>query len=146
MTELASVLIGVGIGGLVTGGINLALQVRGERRELRAVARLMLQELSGTGEMIRSALDRDDRRFIDDEPNEDAWDRHQLLLARHLSDDDWDTVALGYGEAAVLTVLVDAEDASHWRDDANGSLGCIDAACSILQGRAHRKGWEQPDL
>lgn len=104
-------LLGVVTGALITGGINYALQVRRERREVRAVARLMLHELGSTGDSVQFALDNDNPRVLFDEPSEREWKRHHLLLARHLSDDNWDTVALGYGEAGVLTVLVDGEDA-----------------------------------
>jgi hypothetical protein len=108
-------LIGVIIGALITGGVSYALQVRLERRELRAVARLMLQEL-GSADLIRFALDRDDRQLLDDEPIEDEWKRHHLLLARHLPDDDWDAVALGYGERmVVLSLLVGEENADSGR-------------------------------
>jgi hypothetical protein len=79
------------VGALLTGELNHALQVRGERREVRAVVRLM--------------------------------------RARHVSDDDWDAVALGYGEATVLTVLVDeAHVDPRCRDDAQRALTCIGAA------------------
>jgi hypothetical protein len=125
-------LIGVIIGALITGGVSYALQVRLERRELRAVARLMLQELGGSADLIRFALDRDDRQLLDDEPIEDEWKRHHLLLARHLPDDDWDAVALGYGERmVVLSLLVGEENADYWQEDATRALGRVDAACEV---------------
>jgi hypothetical protein len=140
-------LIGVIIGALITGGVSYALQVRLERRELRAVARLMLQELSGSADLIRFALDRDDRQLLDDEPIEDEWKRHHLLLARHLPDDDWDAVALGYGERmVVLSLLVGEENADYWQEDATRALGRVDAACEVLRTRAHRTRWHQPGL
>jgi hypothetical protein len=146
MTAAVFGLIGVVIGALITGGTNYFLQVRAERREVRAVARLMLQDLSGSADLIRFALDRDEPQLLEDSFNEEEWKRHHLLLARHLSDDEWDAVALGYGERMVLTLLVDEENAAQRQDDALRALGCVDAACQVLRAHAHRKGWEQPDL
>jgi hypothetical protein len=136
-------LIGVIVGALITGGITYALQVRAERRELRAVARLMLQELDGGAHLIRFAVDRHDRALLEDAPNEREWKRHHLLLARHLPDDQWDAVALAYGERAVLSYLADEEN-PEWLDDARRILPLIDAGIKVLRAHAHRKGWEQP--
>ena len=111
------------------------------------MARLMLQELSGTASSIRFALDRNVRGALEDEPSEREWKRHHLLLARHLSDDEWDAVALAYGESAVLPLLLDDEHyPGQWQEDAKRIVGSVDAGCQILRSRAHRVGWEQPDL
>lgn len=140
MTAAIFGLIGVVIGALITGGTNYALQVRAERREIRAAARLMLQELTNTGAAIRYALALNDRRMLEHAAHQDQWNRHHLLLARHLSDDEWDTVALGYGEGSVVTLMFDDRQENEWQDDAREILGHVDAGCRVLLARAHRNG------
>jgi hypothetical protein len=82
MTAAIFGLIGVVIGALITGGTNDALQVRAERRELRAAARLMLQELTDTGAAIRYALELRDREFLRGATHEDDRSRVGALLVR----------------------------------------------------------------
>jgi len=122
MTAAIFGLIGVVIGALITGGTNYVLQVRAERREIRAAARLMLQELANTGSAIRYALKLNDREFLRGATHEDEWHRHHMLLARHLSDEEWDAVALGYGEGATAHTLLDGLQADQWQPEAEEIL------------------------
>ena len=79
MTAAIFGLVGVVIGALITGGTNYVLQVRAERREIRAAARLMLQELTNTGDAIRYAIKLNDREFVAGATSEREWERHHLL-------------------------------------------------------------------
>ena len=137
MTAAIFGLIGVVIGSLITGGTNYVLQVRAERREIRAAARLTLQELSNTAFALRFALDRNDRLVLESAAHAEQWNRHGLLLARHLSDQEWDAVALGYGEGGTAELL-DGQD--EWRADAEAILIHVDEACKILRGRLTARG------
>ena len=140
MTAAVFGLVGVVIGALITGGTNYVLQVRAERREIRAAARLMLQELTNTGAAIRYAIELDDREFLRGATSEDEWRTHHLLLARHLSDEEWDAVALGYGEGTVALVLVDGLQPDEWQAKAREIADIVDDGCRVLLTRAHRKG------
>jgi hypothetical protein len=133
-------LIGVIIGALITGGTNYVLQVRAERREIRAAARLMLQELTNTGDAIRYAVKLDEREFLQSATREDEWKRHHLFLARHLSDEEWDAVALAYGEGTVALLLLEGFQADEWQAEAQEIAEHVDAGCNVLLARAHKKG------
>jgi hypothetical protein len=133
-------LVGVVIGALITGGTNYVLQVRAERREIRAAARLMLQELTNTGAAIRYAIELNDREFLRGATSEDEWNRHHLFLARHLSDEEWDAVALAYGKGTVALVLLDGFQADQWQPKAQEIADIVDEGCHVLLARAHKKG------
>ncbi len=140
MTAAIFGLIGVIIGALITGGTSYVLQVRAERREIRAAARLMLQELTNTGDAIRYAIKLNQREFLHGATWEDEWKRHHLLLARHLSDEEWDAVALAYGEGTVALVLLDGLQADQWQPTAKEIADTVDAGCRVLLTRAHKRG------
>src|SRR5215207_675291 len=115
MTAAIFGLIGVMVGAAITGGTTYVLQVRAEQREIRAAARLMLQELTNTGDAIRYAIKLNDREFLRGATSEDEWKRHHLLLARHLSDEEWDAVALAYGEGTPALVILEGLEADDWQ-------------------------------
>lgn len=140
MTAAIFGLVGVVIGALITGGTNYMLQVRAEQREVRAAARLMLQELTNTGDAIRYALALDNHEFLRGVASEDEWKRHHLLLARHLSDEEWDAVALGYGEGTAALVLLERLEHDEWQAEAKEIAANVEAGCKVLFERAHKKG------
>jgi hypothetical protein len=133
-------LIGVVIGALITGGTNYVLQVRAERREIRAAARLTLQELTNTGDAIRIAIRLNNREFLRGSTSEDEWKRHHLFLARHLSDEEWDTVAFAYGEGTVVLVVLEGLENDEWQAEARKIADRVDEGCKVLLARAHKKG------
>ena len=142
MTAAIFGLVGVVIGALITGGTNYVLQVRAERREIRAAARLMLQELTNSGDAIRYAIKLNDREFLHGATSENEWNRHHLFLARHLSDEEWDAVALAYGEGTVVVALIEGLQADEWQSTAREIADGVDEGCRVLRARAHRKGWD----
>ena len=100
----------------------------------------MLQELTNTGDAIRYAIKLNDREFLRGAPSEDEWKRHHLLLARHLSDEEWDAVALAYGEGTPALVMLEGLQADEWHADAREIIDHVDQGCRVLLTRAHRKG------
>jgi hypothetical protein len=138
-------LVGVVIGALITGGTNYALQVRAERRELRAAARMMLQELSNTSAALGFAVEHDQRGILEHALDESQWTPHHLLLARHLPDDDRDVVALAYGEAATAALMSEGDPATQWRAEVREILARVEEGCRVLRARAHRGGWSPPE-
>jgi hypothetical protein len=141
VTAAIFTLAGVITGALITGGTQFALQVRAEKREIRAAARLMLNELANTAFTFRYALENSNRWLLEHAADEEEWVRHHLLLARHLSSDEWDAVALGYGEAGATTLLAQGDDADEqWQTAVRETLVHVDEACRVLRARAHGEG------
>jgi hypothetical protein len=102
----------------------------------------MLQELTNTGDAIREAIKMNSRNFLQDATNEDEWKRHHLFLARHLSDEEWDAVALAYGEGMAALALLEFGD--RWQARALEIADLVDAGCKVLFARAHKEGFEPP--
>lgn len=61
-------------------------------------------------------------------------------LPVHLSDEEWDAVALGYGEGVVASTLLEGLSADEWRREAQEILENVDKGCKVLLTRAHKKG------
>jgi hypothetical protein len=115
-------LLGVVIGGLVSGGVAYFLARRNDAQSKRASARLVLteiQNLAFTIDRLRLAaqswLRRDEhdllvfdpaywqqrwRRLVEelDDLTHPQWSEHQGLLARYLPNDAWDAVSRVYVE------------------------------------------------
>jgi hypothetical protein len=94
MTEAIFGLVGVVVGGLLTGLTQAWQQRRAARAEMRAGARLISAELSvlevklgryGDGESGRPEL-----------PAVVDWPEHRAVIARELDRDDWVMVARAY--------------------------------------------------
>ncbi len=95
MTEAAFGLIGVIIGGLLTGGVEYVMEKRREQRELRAVARLLAEQLRGAIAFIHAEL-----MPVENDPSiafatleTDAWREKRGVLASALPNDEWQGVA-----------------------------------------------------
>jgi hypothetical protein len=96
------VLAGVVVGGLVTGGVNLVLEVRRERSSAQVALRLLDVELAIAGAMADSILENGRWASWNFERAHRAWDEYQADAARVLSVDEWTKVSMGfYGVDAV---------------------------------------------
>jgi hypothetical protein len=94
-------LVGVVIGGLVTGGVQLFLDSRREQREVQRARRLVGAELRDAAYLYAAIAGADEWP----EPgghDEDyvlstaAWDEHRTHLALALDDELWDQLANNY--------------------------------------------------
>jgi hypothetical protein len=91
-------LIGVIVGGSLTGIVNLLLERRRERAELRAVVRLLQVELDDPKRRLTFNLHNGRWGSLAIEPfPTNILDEYQLLLARLLKDDPWERVREAYG-------------------------------------------------
>jgi hypothetical protein len=97
MTEAIFGLIGVIIGGLISGGINLFLQQRKERLSAKVSARLVRDDLYLAACWIEDAVTEGEWEYGSDRKiNEQAWNDHRAQLAAVLAYDDYASVGLAY--------------------------------------------------
>jgi hypothetical protein len=104
-------LIGVLVGGLLTGASQWWQTHQARQLKKRAAARLVLEELADTYAVVRAALGNSDETTAASALREDldsglltdsAWKEHRPLLAEELPDDDWRVLADAYFEIREL--------------------------------------------
>jgi hypothetical protein len=77
--------VGVTVDALLTGSVSYFLHVRDERRELRAVARVLDEELASAATLLEAAPATGVWKIYSDRPVRSVVrQEHKLLLARHL--------------------------------------------------------------
>ena len=97
MIEAIFGLVGVVIGGVLTGGINYFLESRREQRAIRAAARLVKVELGVNHHELTNL--RVAEKWLSDRPfSTKEWNKHRDLLASALSVDAWDVITKAYDE------------------------------------------------
>jgi hypothetical protein len=57
-----------------------------------------------------------------------------------ISDEEWDAVALGYGEGTAALVLLERLEHDEWQAEAKEIAANVEAGCKVLFERAHKKG------
>jgi hypothetical protein len=90
------VLAGVVIGGLMTGGVNYALERRREQASARVALRLLDVELAIAAASSDSILKDGRWSSWNFERAHRAWDEYRADAARVLSTDDWTKVSMGF--------------------------------------------------
>ena len=96
MTAAIFGLLGVVVGGLVTGGVDYVMARRREKAELRQSTRLVADELHSLWLVVDLILERG-QSPPERLPGEDAellfstgsWDAHKAVLARALRQEQW---------------------------------------------------------
>ena len=137
-------LVGVLLGVLAGGVVTFWLRRREQRAELRAVARLLVEDLVGTADYLLFVIDTRRWRFLPEDAaasvNPEAWDEHHLLVARELTDDrQWRTVAEAFRLGRVAGFLVagamdHADKERHGRD----LVEKLRAGADVLRPLAYR--------
>lgn len=103
MTNAIFSLIGVVIGGLLTGAVQSFQQRRSDRAQLRAASRLLSAELSEQHVFLASLTNQDSAQAsMTDLPAISAWPDYRPLMARLLDDEAWQAVARAYVELGLL--------------------------------------------
>src|SRR4051794_25968997 len=96
MTEAIFGLVGVVIGGVLSGGVTLWVERVRERRGARSAARLVHYELIRVVSQLGVALDlRSPLPFVERFPTE-AWRELRPVLARTLDTETWGAVLSAY--------------------------------------------------
>lgn len=92
ITPIAT-LIAVMAGALLAGWIQHLATKRAESGDAKAAARIIQSEISAAASRVREAATDDHRWFEFNTVALAAWPEFQGVLARHLTDDEWDDVA-----------------------------------------------------
>jgi hypothetical protein len=92
-------LVGVVLGGLLSGGVTYIMERRREQHETRAASRLLAEELRRAISFIHGVLrpiegDWQSRAFA--ELDLDVWKQNRALLASALREDAWTDVASAF--------------------------------------------------
>jgi hypothetical protein len=92
-------LVGVVLGGLLSGGVTYVMERRREQRETRAAARLLAEELRRAISFIHGVLrpvesDWQSRAFA--ELDLEVWKQNRALLASALAEETWTDVASAF--------------------------------------------------
>jgi hypothetical protein len=95
-------LVGVIVGGLLTGGVQAFQQRRTERAESRAAARLLSAELSEQHVFLDTLIKQASTSTNQDLPPISAWSEYRAIMARQLDDDPWTAVAGAYVELSLF--------------------------------------------
>jgi hypothetical protein len=142
-------LIGVLLGAAAAGGLTYVMRRRDERGELRAVARVLVEELASTAGYLLHVIDGRQWSWLPGDAaasvQPDAWQEHHLLIARHVTDDrDWRTVAEAFRLGRVAGLLV-AGCIEHAEKDRYGRelVAKLRAGADVLRPLAYRDGAER---
>ena len=98
MTEAIFGLVGVIVGALVTGGVQYAQARQEERLNVRALSRVLADDLSGAAAVLADALESDDLENVGQLLSRvrlDTWDDNKLTFARLFTAAEWRRVSLG---------------------------------------------------
>jgi hypothetical protein len=149
VSDVALALISGLAGAVLVGGVEFGLRRRDDHAELRAAARLVLEELR----LMASTLDTVLRRpellpTLDRERSpirrDAAWQENKLALARLVRRDiEWHTIRTAYGAARVIAT--EEEPDQRWEDIEVGRESVRDAI-AILERRMQswwRRGWRR---
>jgi hypothetical protein len=95
-------LIGVIVGGLLTGAVQAFQEGRSQRILSRAAARLLSAELSVQQELLRKGATGESAEPVSDEmPAVSDWPEYRAVMARALDDETWIAVAGAYAELVI---------------------------------------------
>jgi hypothetical protein len=132
MSEAVIGLVGVVIGGLLTGGVNFLLEHRREKRSGQAASRLVHAALTSTTTFVEASLV--ERMWMGD-PREgladDVWVEHRNAIAEAPAFDGWYPVSLAWSfitQLRRLTELFDegpGDDPMQERDEEFFRLGLL---------------------
>lgn len=132
MSEAVIGLVGVVIGGLLTGGVNYLLERRREKRSGQAAARLVHAALTNASTFIEASLV--ERMWMGDPRQglaDDVWIEHRNGIAEAPAFDGWYPVSLAWGfitQLRRLTELFDegpGDDPMQERDEEFFRLGLL---------------------
>lgn len=88
-------LAGVIIGGILAGAVQMVVQRRAERRDVRVSCRLLLYELILAVGLTQGAMATDThpaealKQQLNDADLNEVWTQHRTTLAAELNDEDW---------------------------------------------------------
>lgn len=157
MTTAIVGLVGVLLGGLLSGLVNLGLEKRREQRAAQASSRLLEEQL----EPIVGALYRLRAGLISDQDAEvsfaaerlqqysfTAWERERTLLAGAYPAPDWYTVMEAHVDLArLIDEIAEGSELglSNWRESAvPEDIQRIESACQQALGTLGRWGGNKP--
>jgi hypothetical protein len=112
VTEAVFGLLGVVVGGVLTGGVNLWLERRREAAEARAARRLLRAEVSDALAGVERALDEGKWPIAWKKTWAQSWSTYRRPLAAGMPSRNFDAVAASYARMELLQAGFAAE-----RDD-----------------------------
>ena len=97
MSDWVAGLLGVVIGGLITGGTNLGMAWRREKREARAARRIIRSELEEAAEAVKVALEyKEWPAGWTKKTWSESWSIYRPSLALDIDDDEFEKIATAY--------------------------------------------------
>lgn len=153
MSEAVIGLVGVVVGGVLTGGTNLALEWRRERRAGRAAARLVHAALTDANAFVEASIFQ--RMWVGDPVEalaDDVWSEHRTSLAEAPGFDGWYPVAGAWCWIGQLRHLVElfgeeaGSDPLEDREEDYFRLGLLQTriAATALVDYAKTKSYREP--
>jgi hypothetical protein len=131
MTGAIFGLVGVIVGGLLTGAVASFRDWRSQRALSRAAARLLSAELSVQQAIIEQRAAAADEPVSDDMPTVADWPEQRVVMAKVLDDETWITVAGAYANLVVWHAQSGRVPAS--RDDMSALATQLETARGALQ-------------
>lgn len=110
MTAAIFTLVGVIVGGLLSGVVQLLLHRRAESRVRLVAARLVLSELTWIASAIQAHLNGgapEFRTLLSRESLEGIWAEHRAILANELGDAAWNNVARAVWQSRLRLIAED---------------------------------------
>lgn len=105
MPEWVVGLVGVVVGGLLTGGVTYFLEQRREKREARAAQLVMKSELEAAATAVEAALSGTEPKWPpgwDRVGWSESWTTYRPVLAKTMNDLDFTKLARGYLQMQLL--------------------------------------------
>lgn len=143
-------LVGVILGALAAAGTTYWLRRRDERRELRAVARLLVADLNSAADYLLYLIEAKQWARLPDDlaanVSRETWSQQRLLVARSLvSDADWRAVAAAFEVGPIAGFLI-AGCAEHAHKERYGRdlVARLRAGADPLMAIAFRERKYQP--
>jgi hypothetical protein len=100
--SIVAALLGIIVGALLKGAVDVWLDERREKKQERAAVRLLREDLSVAHNALVTSLEREEWWPPSWPLSWTAWEAHRELLAGRLAPEDWTRVASGFSIIEII--------------------------------------------